>query len=183
MEEIFHKKKLWLLLSAVLAIVVALVISIGFQSLLIWGGDLLFSGLGIVLNSAIALLVISPLLIGVCISDKFPPLLKGMALILFAIMGIYTSIVWFFNWYSFIGCLAILLYGLYKMDKAGAKQVILHGFCGMILFYCISVYYAMLINGVSPEIGDVGIKLLWAVTAVICLKPCREFMTACRGMH
>lgn len=181
MEEIFHKKKLWLSLSAVLAIVVALVISIGFQSLLIWVGDLLFAGFGIVLDTAFALLVISPLLIGVCISDKFPPLLKGMALILFAIMGIYTSIVWFFNWYSFIGCLAILLYGLYKMGRAGAKRVILHGFCGMILVYCISVYYAMLINGVSPEIGDVGINILWGVAAAICLKPCMDFMIACNA--
>ena len=173
MDAILRKKIPVILWGALASFVIGLAVSVGLQSLLIWSGNLFLAeyNIGIISTTIIGLIGISPLLIGAIFSDDFSVFTMGMVFALLAIIGIYISIVWYFSWIAFAASLAVLLYGLYKMDCAGAEKVLLHGFLGTCLFYCMGAYYAMLINGLAPAIDIVGMTILAAVVVGIWFKP------------
>ena len=139
-------------------IIVAVAISVVLQSLLIWIGGLFPSvdkNLGVEFDGIVGMLLVFPIIF-VAIFKNFDGnvslLLSGLAII-----GIYDTTVWFFNWIMLITFVAVLLFSLNNLDQTGCNKFVVHGIMCSYLIYCIGAYYAMIINGIEPVIDIYGI--------------------------
>lgn len=148
----------------ILLFVVMAAMSIGLQSLLIWIGGLFpLAGLGLGIDAVIGMLLVVPIIIGIVLGSSFPGD-GNLLLALLAVMGIYISIVFWFNWFVFIGCIALLWVNLLLLDRAGCDSFWLYCGACVYLLYCLGAYFAMHFNGIEVATDIWGIAVLSAAT-------------------
>lgn len=168
-----------MLLAILSGFIGALAISIGFQSLLIWAGNLIPSeyNVGIALDALVGVLAIAPIFIGAIVSDDLSSFAMGMIFAMLAIMGIYVSVTLHFNWFILVGCIGVFVASVIKMHRAGATKIWLYLILGAYLSYCVGAYYAMMLNGMEPAIDAAGINILTILLGVIWFKPFISYMS------
>ena len=159
----------------------ALAVSIGFQSLVVWAGNLLPVGynVGIALDALVGVLAIAPIFIGAIVSDDVSSFTMGMFFAMLAIMGIYVSVTLYFNWFILVGCIGVFVASVIKMHRAGATKIWLYLILGAYLSYCVGAYYAMMLNGMEPAIDAAGINILTILLVCVWSKPFISYMGEC----
>ena len=177
MKTIFYNAGM--LLAILSGFIGALAVSIGFQSLVVWAGNLLPVGynVGIALDVLVGALAIAPIFIGALVSDDVSSFTMGMFFAVLAIMGIYVSVTLYFNWFILVGCIGVFVASVIKMHRAGATKIWLYLILGAYLCYCIGTYYALILNGIEPAINMDGVNVLMLLLGVIWFKPFISYMS------
>ena len=177
MKTIFYNAGL--LLAILSGFIGALAISIGFQSLLIWAGNLIPSeyNVGIGLDALVGVLAIAPIFIGAIVSDDFSTFAMGMVFAMLSIVGFYISITLIFNPFVLVACMVVFVASVIKMHMAGATKIWLYLILGAYLSYCVGAYYALMLNGIEPAINMDGVNVLTLLLGVIWFKPFISYMS------
>jgi len=141
--------------------VIAAVTVIAMQCGLFWAGGLFSSAVEI--NSVLVLLSVTPLIVGAGLTNH-----KGngnIIVALLAIIGIYICVVWYFHWGVLIGCIALLISSLIRLEKIGGDPVWTNGMACTYLLYSVGAYFAMLFYGFEPaaDLGAIIVLLLVSV--------------------
>ena len=158
----------WGLLTVLIAMTAML---FGLQSVIIRIGELFPSVecLGIAIDAVLGFILIAPLFLGSSLTEHEGN--GNMFVASLAIMGIYVSVVWYFNWFCFIACIVILWFNLRWLEKLGGDVLWIYcGACFYIL-YCIGAYFALLINNFAPAADIYGIAVLSAAAIVGWMYP------------
>ena len=157
----------------------AVAVSIGFQSLVVWTGNLLPGEYGLGIDALIGVLMVMPIFMGALISDDFSTFTVGMVIAMLAVVGIYVSVTLYFNWFLFVGAMALFIVTLIKMDRDCTKKFWLYAVWGGYLCYCVGAYYAQVLNGIEPVMDVTAINILTALMVIVWSKPFFSYIGEC----